>query len=166
MRPGERRNIVSQLVKLGETANGLADEVLQAELPDLRVVSVGWGSKSGCEIDVGRTYVFRKGHDERHIVDIIASLAWGLFESGRDSGNPQDPKRHAEVRAILSGVADRLPGGKDWSYRERCPKCDGLTHICIACDAECKVDWKVADHPRETKLCPECSAWLAPQEPR
>jgi hypothetical protein len=168
VRPGARRNIVGQLEKLAERASSIVEEIKDSELPDLRVVGVGWGSKTGCEIDVGRTYVFKAGRDSRHIVDIIKSLAWGLFESQRDMSNPQDPVRHAEVRAILNDVADHLPGGPRWGQDKmfRCAKCDGLKHICIACDGECKVDWKVADHPRETKLCPWCSAWLAPQEPR
>lgn len=166
MRSGARREIACQLEKLTERASTIVQDIKDAELPDLRLVGVGWGSKNGCEIDVGRTYVFQAGRDERHIVNIIKGLAWALFESNRDPGNPSDPKRHAEVRAILSDVADHLPGGPKWGYREPCAKCRGLTHICIACDTECKVDWKVVEHPRKTKLCPECSAWLAPQEPR
>jgi len=164
MRPGTRRNIVQRLNDLGGSASKLAQEIESAELPDLRTVSVGWGGSNGCEIMIGRTYVFRKGRDERHIVDIIRGLAWGLFESARDSGDPSDPKRLAEVQAILREVGETIP--PRGPYIKPCPKCGGLRHICIACDGECKVDLNSTDHKRETTLCPECSLWLAPQEPR
>lgn len=167
MRAGARRDVVNQLKQLGTRATELASEIEHESLPDLRRVGIGWGSKSGAEIDVGGTYVFKVGRDEKHVVEIIQGLAWGLFESSRDPGNPSDPDRSAKVRAILNDVADRLPGGPKWGLRERCPRCDGITHVCVACDAECKIDRSVDhEHTYATKLCPDCSGWLAPQGPR
>ena len=100
MRPGARREHVGKLRDLSRIAADMAQRIEVAELPDLRRVSVGWGSDGHSEIDVGGTYIFQKG-DERHIVEIIRALAWGLFESRRAGSDPHDQQALAEVRAIL-----------------------------------------------------------------
>lgn len=160
MRPAARRELVGKLRDLSRIAATMAEKAEVAELPDLRRVSVGWGKN--VEIDVGGTYVFQKGRDERHIVDIIRALAWGLFESRRDSSDPSDPKAMVEVQGILRDVGETILR----SWQPPCPKCDGLKHICVACDGECKAQFSDNVHNRTEVLCPECSAWLAPQVPR
>ena len=161
MRPGARREYVRWLRDLASDMQRTAQEMEVAELPDLRRVGVGW-SKNECDIDVGGTYVFKKGRDEHHIVEIIHALAWGLFEARRSSGDPSDPKALAEVRSILQGVGETIL--RPW--QPPCPKCGGLQHICVACDGECKVRFSDLNHDGTQVLCPECSAWLAPQGPR
>jgi hypothetical protein len=163
MRPGARREYVRRLRETADTLRKTAEEVETAELPDLRRVGIGWGG-NGCEIDVGGTYVFKMPRDERHIVDIIRSLAWGLFEARRASSDPRDPKALGEVCEILRGVGLEILTHR----RAPCPRCNGHKHICVACDGECKVSLNPDRlvHDRTQALCPNCSAWLAPQAPR
>jgi hypothetical protein len=145
---------------LRETAQAM--EV--AELPDLRLVGVGWG-KDGREIDVGGAYVFKAGRDEQYVIDIMRALAWGLFEARRDAGDPRDPKRLAWVRGILQEIGERILGPR----QPECSKCNDLRRICVACDGECKIGYEgtmARNHDRAQALCPERSAWLAPQAPR
>ena len=162
MRPGARREHVRRLHELADSVRETADKMEAAELPDLRRVGVGWGGENGCEISVGGTYFFKKDRDERHIVDIISALAWGLFESRRNNGDPSDPKILAEVRGILQSVGESILGPP----KPRCSKCDGMQHICVACNGECRVGYNDTKHDRNQALCPECSTWLAPQAPR
>ena len=161
MRPGARREHVRRLYELADSVRETADKIKTAELPDLRRVGIGWGD-NGCEIDVGGTYVFKMPRDEKYIVDIIRALAWGLFESQRNNSNPSDPDVLAQVRNVLRDVGLDILG----PLKPRCPKCDGMQRICVACDEECKVGYDGTKHDRTQALCPECSAWLAPQAPR
>ena len=165
MKPGARREYVRRLHTMADSVREMADKTEAAELPDLRRVGIGWGDND-CEIDVGGTYVFKMPDDEPHIVRIIRALAWGLFEARRDSGNPSDPKRLAEVRDILQDIGLEILGS--WSLN-RCSKCDNLRHICVGCNGEHKVlfsEEEQEEHDRTQVLCPKCSTWLAPQAPR
>src|ERR1700722_2619295 len=168
MRPGARRAYVEALRGLSRTASEMAQRMEVSELPDLRRVSVGWGS-NGCEVDIGGTYVFQMARDEPHVVSIVRALVWGLFESSRASDNPSDPVALARIHAVLQGIVDDV--GKH-TYQPPCTRCGGLRHICVACDSECKVPFynpnliDVHVHDRTQALCPECSAWLAPRAPR
>jgi hypothetical protein len=162
MRHGDRRNLVAQLHKLGDDAKRAARDVEDAELPNLRRVGVGWGG-DGCTITVGGTYRFAMPRDKRHVEAIIRSLAWALFEAKRDSVDPDDAETLVTVRGMLKDIGDSLP---HCIARDMCKKCGDTSHICVACDGRCKVGWPMGpdapDHPRETKLCPDCSAWLEP----
>lgn len=163
MRPGARREYVR---RLRDMANGLretADKMEASELPDLRRVGVGWG-KNGCEIDIAGTYVFRMPQDERFLVSIIRAIAWGLFEARRSGSDPNDPRALAEVRSILAAAVPDV-----FRPPTACMKCGGMQRICVACNSDCKVSYsdpRQEAHDRTTTLCPDCSPWLAPQEPR
>jgi hypothetical protein len=159
MRPGTRRQIVYEVREIAKTAERLAASIEQAQLPDLRRVGVGWTVDGTREMDVGGTYVFREG---RHVIAIIRSLAWGLFEMKRRGSEPVDPIALAEVRAILIEIGEKILHGPP----ERCKKCDGLQTICVACGGECRVPYKEntqETHDRTKVLCPECSSWLSPE---
>jgi hypothetical protein len=145
---------------LADAIRDRAQSIESAELPDLRRVGIGW-SKDGCEIDLGGIYVFQMRRDERHVIEILHALALGLFESRRDSSNSGDSKALTEVRGILQSVGETILRPP----QQCCPKCNGLQHICVACDGECKFSYG-QDHDRTSALCPECSAWLAPRAPR
>jgi hypothetical protein len=162
MRPGARHQYAKQLRELSRVASEIADKMEVAELPDLRHVSVGY-DENGCRIDVGGTYAFQMPRDKRHIIDILHGLAWGLFESQRTGSNPSDPEALEEVRSILRNVGESILR----SWQPRCSKCDGLQHICVVCDGECKVSSnavRIEGHDMRA-LCPECSAWLTPGKP-